>query len=244
LIAMLARYLNAPLLLLLWQVAPVDPVRISFGAGGGNFIFRDNLGIPAGVDCAGDYYPESPPSTDVTNYESGGLSAEVWARNTLRIRAAIGGITDPSGERQGTFGAAQAVLEQKHFGIGLGLASLGGFERVLQPSGSIRVGQLDGFSLRADYRLPEAGMGMIGGPRIGVGLNQGMNRKVRFFAGLATTPVPDTARRAGGFIELAVPLWPLTSKAGLSFNAFLSGVRRGFEDKQVYSLGLGGWIQP
>jgi len=248
---MLARYLNAPLMLLLWQVAPLDvrrdeggKVRVSFGGGGGRFTFQDNPGFPAGVDCAGDYYPESPPSTSATNYESGGLSAEVWARNTLRIRAAIGAITDPSGERQGSFRAAQAVVERRTYGLGLGLASFDGTKAGLKPSGSARFGTVDGLSLRADYYTPEAGMGMIGGPRIGVGLNQGGSRMVRILIGMATTPVPDSARRAGGFIELAVPLWPLTSRAGLSFNGFLSGVRRGFEDKQIYSLGLGGWIQP
>jgi hypothetical protein len=45
-------------------------------------------------------------------------------------------------------------------------------------------------------------------------------------------------------VELAVPLWFLSSKAGLSFNGFLSGHYHGFEEKQIYSLGFGVWIQP
>jgi len=250
---MLARYLNAPLLLLLWQVAPLHVrrdeggrVRVSFGGGGGKFSFTDVPGSPAGgIDCVNGGPAAATPARTVTErYESGGVSAEVWAKNTLRLRAAIGGVTDWSGELQGGFEAAQAVFERRTYGVGLGLASFGGTKGGLRPSGSARFGTVDGLSLRADYHTPEAGMGMIGGPRIGIGLNQGGSRKVRILVGMATTPVPDSARRIGGFVELAVPLWPLTGRAGLSFNAFLSGTRRGFDAEQVYSVGMGGWIQP
>ena len=123
-------------------------------------------------------------------------------------------------------------IERKDFGIGLGLASFGGTERALQPSGSLRLGSLDRLSLRADYRYPEAGMGLIGGPRIGVGLNQGRSRKAGLLVGVATTPVPDSARRVGGFVELAFPLSFVTRKAGLSVSGFLSGKYHGNEDKQ------------
>lgn len=244
-----ARYLNAPLLLLLWQVAPVDlkrdevgRMRISFSLGHGNFAFQDDPGYPPGVDCSGASYPGRAPSTEVSRYSSRGVAAEVWAKHTVRIHAALGGVTDWTGERLGTFGAAQVVLEQKKFGIGLGFAAFGGTEGSLQPSGSARLGSLDGVSLRADYRLPEAGMGLRGGPRVGLGWNQGHNRRPRIFLGMATTPVPDSARRVGGFLELAVPLGFLRS--GLSINGFLSGRYHGNEVRQIYSLGLGGWIQP
>ncbi len=248
---MLARYLNAPLLLLLWQVAPVDlkrdeggRVRISFGAGRGEFAFRDYPGYAGGVDCVGGSYSGRGPYSQASDYASGGGAAEVWARNNLRILAALGSITDASGERHGTFGAGQVVFEQKKFGLGIGLASFGGTQRDLQPSGSVRVGSLDGVSLRADYHFPHAGMGLVGGPRIGVGLNQGRGRNPRLFVGMAMTPVPDSARKVGGFFELAIPLGFFKGKAGLSANGFLSGTFSGNQDKQIYALGLGGWIQP
>ena len=248
---MLARYLEAPLLLLLWQVAPVDlrpdeggRVRLSFGAGGGAFSFQDYPGSAGGVDCFGDRYGPQAPSTHGSSYSSAGASAEVWARNNIRIRAALGNVNDPTGERHGAYGAVQAVLERPRFGVGLGLASLGGLTRSLQPSASARFGSLDGVSLRADYRGPDSWMGLIGGPRIGLGVRQGRTRKTRFFFGLATTPVPDSARRVGGFAELALPIWFLKGKGGFTVNGFLSGKYHGNEDKQIYGLGLAGWIQP
>jgi hypothetical protein len=85
-------------------------------------------------------------------------------------------------------------------------------------------------------------MALVGGPRIGLGWNQGRNRKPRLLVGMATTPIPDSAQRLGGFVELAVPLGFLQS--GLSLNGFLSGRYRGNETKQIYSLGVGAWIQP
>src|SRR6185503_909982 len=163
---MLARYLNAPLLLLLWQVAPIQAgredggrLRVSFGAGSGSFAFADYPGYPAGMDCGGSY-PGKSPYTESMGYRSQGASAEAWVRNNVRIWAAIGGVTDNSLERNGSFGAAQVVLEQERFGLGIGLASFGGVERSLQPSASVRVGSLDRFSVRADYRQPGAGMGL------------------------------------------------------------------------------------
>jgi hypothetical protein len=246
--AMLARYLNAPLLLLLWQVAPVDlhrdeggRVRMSFGAGRGRYLFNDAPGYAPGVDCAGDSYAGRDPYTEASAYSTYGVAADVRATNTVRVRAAFGHISEPSRERHGEYGAAQAVLERKTIGIGLGLASLGGEKGGLRPSGSARFGPLDGIALRADYHSPEVGMGLTGGPRIGVILNQGASRKPRLFAGLTTTPVPDTARRMGGFVELGVPLG---HRFGFTLNAFLSGVRKGNDDKQIMSVGLGGWIQP
>jgi hypothetical protein len=245
---MLARYLNAPLLLLLWQVAPLDfhrdhagRVRLSFGAGRGDFAFRDDPGYPAGTSCAGSY-PARAPYTDKLGYSSRALAAEVWASQRVRIHAAIGGVTDYSGERHGSFAAFQAALEQKHYGFGLGFAAFGGPNHSLQPSASARLGSLDGLSLRADYRQPQSAMGLIGGPRIGLGWNQGQSRKPRVLFGLATTAIPDTARRVGGFVELAVPLGFLRS--GLSVNGFMSGRYHGNEVRQIYSLGLGACIQP
>lgn len=247
---MLARYLNAPLLLLLWQVAPVDlkrddhgRVKISFGAGGGNYTFRDAPGYAPGVDCTGESYEGRDPYTEADTYTSVGGSAEAWATSTLRLQGAYGQITDGSGERNGKFGAAQAVLERRKFGVGLGVAAFGGTRGALHPSASARVGSLEGLSLRADYYNPDAGMGLIGGPRIGVGY-QGNSMKPRFLAGMATTPVPDSIRRAGGFIEFAVPLRLFDVRTGLSLSAFISGTRAGNEDKRIMAVGVGGWISP
>jgi hypothetical protein len=241
---MYARYLNAPLLLFLWQVAPVDVGRddsgrleVSVTGGVGAYAFED---YPASASCAGS----RPAGSRAREYKSQGASVALWAKNTIRVLTAAGSIRDATRERSGAFWAAQAGIEQEVYGIGLGLASFGGSERVLKPSGSLRLGPLDGFSLRADYHRPEAGMGLIGGPRVGVGLNQGRTRKTGLFVGLAMTPIPDSARRAGGFAELVVPLGFLDRKGGVSISGFYSGVRHGNADKEIFSFGVGAWIRP
>jgi len=245
---MFARYLNAPLLLLLWQVGPVQThrdetgrVRLSLGFGRGNFSFRDAPGYPAGVDCAGEGYPGRAPYTSHDQYSSTGVAAEIWAARKIRIQAAAGNVRDGSGERHGGFFAVQPVWEQQHFGLGIGLARLGS-ANPLQPSASARVGSLERISLRADYNNPGSAMALVGGPRVGLGWNQGGSRKPRILAGLARTPLPDSARRVGGFLEAAFPLGFLNS--GLSLNGFLSGAYQGNERKQIYSFGVGIWVQP
>jgi hypothetical protein len=247
---MLARYLNAPLLLLIWQVAPVPsrpdeggPVRLSFGAGNGAFAFDNYPGYPGGMNCGGTY-PGRSAYTQDKGYASKGGSAEIWIRRDIRIWTAIGSISDNSLERGGTFGAVKMALEKDKFGIGLGFATLGGLERVVQPSASVRYGSLNRFSVRAEYRQPVAGMGLAGGPRIGIGWNQGRGRKTRFLFGISTTPIPDTLRRVGGFAELAVPLGFLSHKGGFMLNGFLSGSYHGNEAKQIGSFLLGAWLEP
>jgi hypothetical protein len=245
---MYPRYLNAPLLLLLWQVAPVDVVRddggrlrVSVAGGAGEYAFQNYDPVPGG-GCYG--FPGRSSRTEARDYESRGVSLIVWAKNTIRILTAAGSVKDDTGERRGAFGAAQAVLEKEKFGVGLGLASFGGQERIVEPSASARLGPLDGLSLRADYRQPEAGMGLIGGPRVGIGFNQGTRRRGNFFVGIATTPVPDGAKRVGGFVELGLPLGFLDRKAGISVRRFMSGVYHGNQERRIFSLGIGGWVQP
>jgi hypothetical protein len=152
-------------------------------------------------------------------------------------------VYDGTPKRGRGFGAAQVVLEEKWFGVGLGMAAFSRTRHDVEPSGSLRFGRLDGVSIRADYRYPGVGMGLIGGPRIGVGLNQGRTRKPRVFLGLATTPIPDSTRRTGGFLEIAVPI-ALEGKFGLSANGFVGGRYHGYETRTRYSVGLGAWLEP
>ncbi len=48
----------------------------------------------------------------------------------------------------------------------------------------------------------------------------------------------------GGFVQVEVPLTIFGARSGLSLSAFLSGIRKGNEDKQIYGFGLPGWLQP
>lgn len=233
---MSARLLTAPLLLLLWQTAPMDfhrdgagRVRLGLGGGGGDLAFRD------AVTCAGESVYEP------LGYTSWGGSAEVWASDRLRLHAAGGRVTDGTVERSGVFGAAHAVLERKDFGVGLGIASFGGLDRSWSPSVSLRLGPLDRAHFRADYGFPEITMGLTGLPRVGVALNQGRVRKLRVFGGATTAPIPDSKERIGAFLDLSVPIGDFEWGPGLSLHGFLGGTSR---SRLVYTLGAGFFIQP
>ena len=246
---MLARYLNAPLLLLLWQVAPVQTrrddegrVRVSFGYGRGTYSFRDIAAAPAGADCNGDYVPATPAYTEDQWYSSVGAAGEVWANPHIRINAAAGGVKDDSWVSGGAFFALQPAWERQNYGLGFGLAYVGGPDAILRPSASARLGPIDRLSVRADYYQPGVAMAMLNGPRIGVGWNQGRSSKARVLVGLGQTPVPDSARRVGGFVEVGIPLGFMNG--GVSFSGFLSGSYHGVETRRIYSAGIGVWFLP
>ncbi len=233
---MSARLLTAPLLLLLWQTAPVDihrdgsgRIRLGLGVGGGDLAFRD------AVTCAGESVYEP------LEYTSWGASSEVWVSDRVRIHGAAGSVQDGTVERDGVFGAAEAVLERKNFGLGLGIASFGGIDRSWSPSGSLRLGPLDRAHFRADYGFPETTMGLTGLPRVGVALNQGRVRKLRVFAGATTTPIPDSKERIGAFLDLSVPMGDFSWGPGLSLHGFFGGTNR---SRLVYTIGAGFFIQP
>lgn len=237
---MYARYLNAPLLLLLWQVAPLDyrtdragKVRIDFGAGSGFYRYLHSTG----VGCSGEPVEVRTPA----KYTSRAVSAEVWASDAIRVNAAFGSVTDETGALNGRLGGAMASLERRRFGLGLGVSSLGGSEGSWTPAVALRLGPLDGASLRADYGFPGATMGLLGRPRVGLALNQGGNRRFRLFAGGTLTPAADSSRSVGLFAEAGVPLGFLQRHAGFSFLALLSGDS---EARQMFSLGMGFWVQP
>ena len=233
---MSARLLTAPMLLLLWQVAPMNlhrdgpgRIRIGVGGGGGDLVFRDAM------TCAGESVYEP------VHYTSWGGTAEVWASDRLRIHAAAGDVDDGTVERSGVFGAAQAVLEEKRFGVGIGVTSFGGIDRSWSPSASLRLGPLDRVHLRADYGFPEPTMGLTGLPRVGVGLNQGRDRSIRVFAGATTTPIPESEERIGAFLDLAIPLGNFAWNPGLAVHAFFAGTSR---SRAIYTVGAGVFIQP
>ena len=250
---MYARYLNAPLLLLVWQVAPIEVrrdevgrVRFGISGGEGRFSFRDYAATAGGVDCSGGESAGEPAHTEEDAYKVVAASVEGRASNRIRVLGVFGRIEDQSLHRDGQFFAGQAVYEHPRFGLGLGLATFAGPERTLRPSALARVTPAEGVSLQADYHLPGASTGLVGGPRVGLGINQSRHDRLRVFLGLATTPVPDTARRSGAFLESSVPISLFGLRAGISLSAFYAGTRgnQAWNRRAIYSIGVGGWIEP
>ena len=248
---MYARYLNAPLLLLVWQVAPIEfrhdggsRARFGLTLGMGAFSFRDN---PAGgPNCAGQEDPSTPSSTDTDRYETVGFNAVVRASERGRVHAAYGWIEDQSGQRDGQFFGGQVVYEKPAFGLGLGLASFGGAQRTVLPSALARFTPVGGVSLQADYHHPNGSMGLIGGPRIGLAINQTNNREMRAFLGMATTAVRDSSHRIGAFLEGSVPIDIMARRAGITLSVFTAGWRGKAPEhrRELVSFGLGAWIEP
>ena len=250
-----SRLLYAPMLLLLWQVAPPldfkpdarGRVRLSIGTGEGAFSFKDLAGFPGGVDCFGNGYGPTRPRTRTETWKSTGGSAQVWVRRDVRVQAAMGRVTallsETDGFRTGTFGGAQVILDRKSFGLGAGLAALG-LARGIRPSLSARVGPLDGFSLFADYNFPDAMMGLRGGPRAGAGFNQGPTHKLRVLFGASTTPA-GPPRKYGAFLDVAAPLVSLFgTDLGVTVSGFVAGTYKGNEQKVIGSVAIGAWLQP
>ena len=237
---MYARYLNAPLLLLLWQLAPLDvktdrtgKLRLDFGAGTGFYRYLHSTG----VGCSGEPVELTTPA----KYSSKAISAEAWASDAVRVRGAFGSVTDETGALNGLLGGAMVSLEQKRFGVGIGVSSFSGTDGSWAPAVALRAGPLDGPHLRADYGFPGANLGLLGRPRVGLGLNQGTHRGLRLFVGGTVSPAADSSRSVGLFAEAGLPFGFLQQRAGMSLLAFLSGHSEG---RQMYSLGLGFFVQP
>src|SRR5687767_4480167 len=97
---MSARLLHAPLLLLLWQIAPIQlpsdrpgRVRIGFGLGGGTL--TRSVIQQQGVDCNGRPTVYDTVTDDA--FSTAGASAEVRLSPRLRLHAAGGSLNDGSG---------------------------------------------------------------------------------------------------------------------------------------------------
>ena len=106
---------QAPMLLLLYQTAPLDvrreggQVRIGFGYGQGNY---DEVIAPrSGVTCDGTPWYEPGKRAPVTRRTIGG-SVEVWLGKAWRVATALG--TDLPGCRRGLRGRNdEAALEER-----------------------------------------------------------------------------------------------------------------------------------
>jgi hypothetical protein len=239
---MSARLLHAPLLLLLWQVAPIDVpsngrLRLALGVGGGRLTSTTHS--QTGVGCNGE--PTTVESEVPDPYSSVGVSVDAGLKPGMRLVAAGGVIRDGSRQIEGPFGALQVVVEREKFAVGAGLATIGGEARTVSPSLLLRVGGSD-LQFRADYRYPEATFGLSGWPRIGLELNGGNPGKIRVFGGVGRAPVHREGHRTGGFVDVFIPIGPeIDRHAGISLHAFIGDRRQRLTPR---TFGAGFWIQP
>ena len=214
----LASY-KGPLLLLAWQIAPVSVgpdsagrFQVAVGWGGGQFEDRS-------VDCNGDVVSARP-----VPFNSGGLQLDYWPSNQVRLSAFGGMLTEmrpfwvgdtlTENRVRSGWGGAQAALESRYVGLGLGVASVPfqslteGNAHGTHPSAYVRFGSRDHVHFRADFLHPTTALGATGDVlRFGVGFSQGLRRGKRGFFGFSFSPYTDESGHGGGlFGEFETPI--------------------------------------
>ena len=233
------RLLNAPLFLLVFQVAPVQAhldengrVQIGLGFSSGHFEDRE-------FSC-GSIVRRSP-----VTYSAIGGQADVWASRAVRISAG-GGMLRSSSDSiavelpRGAFGSILVAYEGKNFGIGGGVTAWPGSRieysqyttppgievpsQVL-PSGYLRFGRADRVHLRFDDNASSA-PGALPGYRFGVASGYSERWQSRWFAGFTGQ---EKTSGIGG--ELGFPL-------GRRLEPVIHGSASLTKDSPGWSLGL------
>ena len=190
---------QAPMLLLLYQTAPLDvrreggQVRIGFGYGQGNY---DEVIAPrSGVTCDGTPWYEPGKRAPVTRRTIGG-SVEVWLGKAWRVATALGKYrsatpADWPTVRDGMFASAILAVETRPVGFGAGLRVLPADPRSGRSSDHgpviyVRAGNPEAVHFRID--AAQGAPGSLPGFRGGLGFGYGRRVQPRLFAGILAFP--------------------------------------------------------
>lgn len=218
--------LSGPLILLLWQAAPVsvEPdstgrYRLSLGYGAGQYEYRT-------LNCAGEVVSAKP-----VEYHTAGAQVDVWPGDRWRLTG-FGGYLSGS-----PYGGFLLAAEGQNFGVGAGMVRIPtGFEDWGSgdlPSLYLRLGSIDKVHFRTDVFSPSPVFGTTGWVRLGLGFNQGHLRGVGGLFGWGVGPYSDQSHMGGPFGELRIP-------AGNRFDLMLRGAWRPSYEYADWSLGIGG----
>lgn len=207
--------LRGPLLLLLYQTAPVGVQQDSLGRYRLTFGVGDGQWENAEFSCDGSLL-----SATGVQYRSVGAQLETWIEPRLRLTA-FGGATgqtlgateasDPAyatpyiEDYAGGFGGAQIAYEGQRFGAGIGLTRVPGANGFVAPAPYLRIGDMDRAHFRVDGLGPNPAFPTSGWARIGVGFNKGHLRGPSGFVGLALGPVAYDSKMAFAG-EVGVPI--------------------------------------
>ncbi|HEU5259983.1 MAG TPA: hypothetical protein VFU41_01025 [Gemmatimonadales bacterium] len=211
------RLLYGPLLLLLYQGAPIAArqdslgrYRVTVGFGGGQWENEE-------FSCEGNLLSTTP-----VRYRSGGVQLDAWPDPHLRLTAFGGSTgetvgatiaTDPQYSSSyverydGPFGGAQVAFEGQRFGIGIGVTTLSGVDGFTGAAPYVRIGNMDKPHLRMDVMTPNPALPSVGWGRVGVGFNNGHLRGTGGFLGLGFGPV-DYNSKAALIGEIRLPIAP------------------------------------
>ena len=188
------RLMGGPLLLLLWQVAPVGVKPDSAG--------RYRITVGFGTGQWEEQSCDRPPVPHEYRFAGGQIDA--WPSTGIRV-SGIGGALSYSGGRTFAVVGGVAAVEGQYFGIGGGVMTSGwadpnGDTRV--PSIYLRAGNRDRLHFRFDMLAPSTTMPTTGVMRAGLGFNQGLLRGAAGFVGLGFTSFQPGL---GPFAEISLP---------------------------------------
>ena len=228
-----------PLLLLLYQAAPINVQQDSVGR------YRISVGYASGqweneeFGCDGQLLSATP-----VRHHSAGVQVDVWPDDHLRLTAFGGRTTQSVGATQaadsqygtafvepfvGNFGGVQLAYEGQKFGLGVGITHVPGYEASFAPY--LRIGNIDHAHFRVDVMPPNPALPSVSWSRIGVGINNGHRRGPGGFVGLGFGPF-DYNSKAAFLGELHFPI------AG-RLTAQLHGLAGPGERSQQWSFGAG-----
>jgi hypothetical protein len=218
---------QAPLLLLLYQTAPVEVHReggrVRLGIGFGRGKYDEVIPDRHGVDCAGNSWFLPGKQAPVTRRTAGG-TVELWFSKVWRLTASLGTYRTASpadwvSTRNGHFGTIGLATETRPVGLGFGVRALPAQgaenrETRMDPLVYFRGGNADRIHFRLD--AGQSAPGVLPGYRIGLASGYGPKVQARFFAGLLA--FPDGPLR--WTTELEIPIGPV---APVVFGSFGRG---------------------
>lgn len=202
-----ARLLHGPLLLLLYQVAPITQQRDSLGR------TRLTVGFGAGrfenerFDCSGSLI-----SAARVPYSSGGAQLDLWPSRRFRITG-FGGSFHPvpdsvstylTRDYNGPFLGGQVAYEGQRFGLGMGWGGVLGHDALSAPTFYMRLGNMDAVYLRAEAMPPSATFPSAGWLRAGFGFQEGHLRQPSGFIGVELPPPYNSKAQFGGYLRFPV----------------------------------------
>lgn len=203
-----------PLLLLLYQAAPVSVQQDSLGR------FRVSAGFATGqweneeFSCDGQLLSATP-----VRHRSAGVQLDIWPDDRVRLTAFGGTASQSLGETvsadsqysipfvepfAGPFAGGQLAHEGQKVGFGIGITRISGTEDPF-PAISLRAGNIDKAHFRMDAFTPSPVLPSVAWGRVGIGVNRGHLRGAGGFMGVGLGP-PDYNTKAALLGELRLPV--------------------------------------
>ncbi|MEE9133641.1 MAG: hypothetical protein V3U13_08775 [Gemmatimonadota bacterium] len=194
------RYLHAPLLLAIWQLAPYSVAQdssgrlsISVGYGAGEYESQT-------FSCSGERLSSTP-----VDFQAVGVQVDAWPSDRVRLTGFAGSMSTL--EYDGPYGGIQLAAEWETVGLGLGVTSVSGLDGFTAPSFYMRFGRRGSGHLQLDMLSPSPTFGTTGWMRAGIGFNRGYRQRVNGLFGVALMPysyLDDPTPRLFGELDIPV----------------------------------------